>query len=266
MICIFCGKEFKHGKQIGGHIIRCKNNPNKIIGNKLTGKNLTTDHKNNVSIGRRKYLDENPDKIPYLLNHSSKKSWPEKFFEELIKNAGITGWVYNYPNGRYRYDFAFPELKIDIEIDGGTHQQENVIKMDKERDEFSTNDGWRVLRIDARNLYDEDRRIIVLYEIIKFLNDDRIFGLLECPKKIKKQSLPRGEKLKLINDEKYKLKVEQVRSSNINFLKFGWVQQVAEIVGITPQRINRWMKKYLPDIYENAFKSKRNKDRLQILK
>lgn len=50
--------------------------------------------------------------------------------------------------------------------------------------------------------------------------------------------------------------VLKVRNSNIDFSKFGWVGKVAQILNKKPQKINMWMKKYVPDIYENAFKRK----------
>ncbi len=125
------------------------------------GKKLSPEHKDKISKGRIKYLEENPDKVPYLINHSSKQSWPEKFFQKLLEDNEIAGWIYNYQCGIYSYDFAFPELKIDIEIDGATHQSEKVKAIDKRRDEYSKERGWKVLRIDAKELYQEDKEHIV---------------------------------------------------------------------------------------------------------
>lgn len=61
--------------------------------------------------------------------------------------------------------------------------------------------------------------------------------------------------------EKQKDKIEMVKNSNIDFIKFGWVQKVAELIKIQPQRVNRFMKKYLPDILEKAFKRGKNKNK-----
>lgn len=96
-----------------------------------------------------KYLTENPDRVPYLINHSSKKSYPEQVFENALVSSNITGWLYAYQHGIYEYDFAWPEQKIDVEIDGSTHLLENVKKIDIRRDEFSKNKGWIVLRFTA---------------------------------------------------------------------------------------------------------------------
>jgi 5-methylcytosine-specific restriction endonuclease McrA len=48
--------------------------------------------------------------------------------------------------------------------------------------------------------------------------------------------------------------IEMVRNSNIDFTKFGWVQKVANLIAKHPQKINKWMKKYLPDILEKSFR------------
>ena len=134
------------------------------------GKNHTLETKDKISKSRKKFLEENPSQVPYKLNHSSKQSWPEKFFQQLLEDNNIIGWVYNYQHGIYSYDFAFPEIKLDIEIDGATHQTAKVIEIDKRRDEYSRANGWKVLRIDAKELYVENKNHII-EQIKKKLNE-----------------------------------------------------------------------------------------------
>jgi very-short-patch-repair endonuclease len=106
--------------------------------------------KQKISRARIKYLNENPDKVPYLINHSSKQSYPEIIFENALKASGIKGWKYNFQIGLYQYDFAFLESKIDVEIDGATHNTDKVRKIDKRRDKFSNDNGWIVIRFPAQ--------------------------------------------------------------------------------------------------------------------
>jgi very-short-patch-repair endonuclease len=108
--------------------------------------------KQKISRIRIKYLQEHPDKVPYVINHSSKESYPEGIFRKALCSSGIIGWEQNYRNGIYEYDFAFPEQKLDIEIDGGTHLQEKVKKIDNRRDEWSRALGWTVVRFDAQRV------------------------------------------------------------------------------------------------------------------
>jgi very-short-patch-repair endonuclease len=105
--------------------------------------------KKKISDRRIAYLTANPDKVPYKINHSSKKSWPEQVFENALIASGIGGWKYAFQNGIYEYDFAFLDKKIDVEIDGGTHKSEKVKRIDKRRDEFSKSQGWTVIRFEA---------------------------------------------------------------------------------------------------------------------
>lgn len=112
----------------------------------------TEETKQKISKARIKYLTENPDKVPYLINHSSKQSYPERIFENALNSSGITGWIYAYQNGIYEYDFAWPELKIDVEIDGATHLSEKVKKIDARRDKFSQDNGWVVIRFTAEQV------------------------------------------------------------------------------------------------------------------
>ena len=44
----------------------------RLIGSQ-TNKPLSQEHKNKISISRIKFLKENPDQVPYLLNHYSKE-------------------------------------------------------------------------------------------------------------------------------------------------------------------------------------------------
>jgi len=98
------------------------------------------------------YLNNNPDEVPYRKFHNGEKSYPEMVFENALISNKIYGWEYDYPNGIYNYDFAFIDLKIDVEIDGGTHLQDDVIKKDKRRDEWSISNGWQVIRFTAKEV------------------------------------------------------------------------------------------------------------------
>jgi len=120
-----------------------------------TGRKLSDEVKKKISDARIKYLKENPDKVPYRLNHSSKMSYPEKVFQNALISSGITGWEYNFQNGIYAYDFAFEKQKIDVEIDGGTHLTDKVKQIDKRRDEFSRQQGWTVVRFTAKEVKED---------------------------------------------------------------------------------------------------------------
>ena len=128
------------------------NSEAQILSQTKTPRKVSEETKKKISLGRIKYLEDNPDKVPYLLNHSSKKSYPEKLFETALESSGITDYIYNYQNGIYQYDFAFPKFKLDVEIDGGTHLTEKVQKIDERRDKWSKERGWKVIRFTSTEI------------------------------------------------------------------------------------------------------------------
>ena len=148
--CTHCGREFE-GRGLGGHIIRCKQNPNRVHTNGLTGTKKTDAHRANLKVAMRRHFDANPHMIPYRLYHSSKRSYPEQLFARRLEEEGIP-FKAEYQNGRYTYDFAFPECKLDVEIDGNTHTLPHVQELDRRRDEWSRSQGWTVHRIPAAAL------------------------------------------------------------------------------------------------------------------
>lgn len=111
------------------------------------GKHLTQDEKDHLSRKRKEFLSKNPDKVPYIINHSSKMSYPEKYFIELFNKEGIE-LKYHHRINKYELDFCNLNSKLDIEIDGDQHYLDKRIhQSDIERDEYLTKLGWKILRI-----------------------------------------------------------------------------------------------------------------------
>lgn len=90
-----------------------------------------------------------------MLHRYRDKPWSEaeQKMHEILRRAGITGWIANYPcriAGRRRFlDIVFEEQGVVIEIDGyETHSAQNRAQF--ERDRFTANwltaRGWLVLR------------------------------------------------------------------------------------------------------------------------
>lgn len=155
--CKFCNRKFDKGVQLGGHTTYCHLNPKRLetiekVRKTSIGRTLTENSKKKISVARISYLLANPDKAPYIINHSSKKSYPEIIFENALNESNIKGWLYNYQQGLYSYDFAWPEYKIDVEIDGGTHTSAKVILIDERRDLYSKSNGWKVIRFTAKEI------------------------------------------------------------------------------------------------------------------
>lgn len=55
-----------------------------------------------------------------------------------------------HPTRKWRFDFAFPSVKVAIEIDGrGRHQTISGVRGDCEKHNEAIRMGWRVLRFPA---------------------------------------------------------------------------------------------------------------------
>lgn len=164
--CEFCKKLFIH-KPINSvtlHRKQCSMNPNKTQ-NRRTGTHHTEEQKKKISEARKKYLSEHPDKVPFKLNHSSKESYPEKYFREWLQKENIFS-EREYQVGLYTLDFAWPERKIYLEIDGSQHHLDWMIKHDEERTKKLFELGWiciqRIYWPDYQKLNLEERKNFLL--------------------------------------------------------------------------------------------------------
>lgn len=46
------------------------------------------------------------------------------------------------------------------------------------------------------------------------------------------------------------LRINKIKSSSIDFGKFGWVGKTARLLNMKPQKINQWMRRYMFDFYD----------------
>lgn len=112
-----------------------------------SGKTHTEETKEKISIARKEFLSEHPEKVPYVLNHSSITSYPEQYFIELFRKESID-LIHHYRISKYELDFCDLDRKVDIEIDGDQHYLDKRIKIsDAERDKYLVSNGWVVFRI-----------------------------------------------------------------------------------------------------------------------
>lgn len=172
--CQFCNESFVH-KPINSktlHEKQCLANPNRVP-NKNFGSHLSEEQKQKMSETMKKKIAEGSFVVPYKRNHSSKVSYPEQYFMEVFKE--LPGIKYNYQVGLYQLDFAWPEKKIYVEIDGEQHYADKkIIEHDKIRTEKLNDLGWTCLKrvrwSDFKKLKDE-QKIIYCKELISSLNE-----------------------------------------------------------------------------------------------
>jgi hypothetical protein len=160
--CKYCNLILENGLKLGGHIVNCKYDPNynekrnlklENLSNINKGKKHTDETKQKISKSRKEYLLNNPDKVPYLLNHSRNESYPEKYFGDIFEreNSDIKK---SLRIGLYELDFSIPNKKIDIEIDGNQHLIDipswkslatNVVARDKLKMNYAIANGYHII-------------------------------------------------------------------------------------------------------------------------
>lgn len=216
------------------------------------------EYRNKISTSRRKFLSDNPDKHPWK-NSSKFKSAPCEALKKYLTSRNIK-FVEEWqplPDRYFAIDIAFPDTKLGIEVNGNQHYDRDgsLRKYYKDRHDLITAAGWKLIELHYSSCYDESLLDLIInvgeqpdYSEYFKLREDRINA---------KRTLPRGEKNRIKTDEKWEPFKSVVENSNIDFGKFGWVSEVATLLNIKPQKVNGWMKRYLPDIYENkCFKRK----------
>lgn len=251
--CKYCGKEINGWKE-GGHVTWCDKNPNvENTRNKLKvssgAKRHSDETKKKISIGRKKFLDKHPDQVPYRLYHSSNKSWPEKTFEKYLTKYAISGWVYNYQFGRYSLDFAFPEWRLDVEIDGQTHNQTKVKNIDAERDIFLTKNNWTVIRFKAceirENVYECINKVLEFLKYPKLIEIPQEFLTKKYEKARKEENNKKFKEFRIKEKEElfiFRRKlIENIISEYGN--RYGIIQKIADAMHISHTAVRRICKK-----------------------
>lgn len=199
----------------------------------------------------------------------TERSYPEKYFSGcIIKNKLNEQYTIleQVQASKYTLDFVFVELKLDVEIDGSQHfYKKKVIESDKRRNEYLINNGWKVYRIAWSDMVKNSQKEI--NEFLDYLknihnNTNRFYKIedIKKEKKIYKKQKDYFDEIREKNILKNKPKVDLVLNSEIDFFKQGWVQKTSIIIGIQPQRVNKWMKRYMPEFYEKKCFKRQNRN------
>ena len=71
------------------------------------------------------------------------------------------------PIGQYIVDFFAPRARLVVEVDGSQHMGKNHLQRDKNRDQYLTGSGVKVLRFDSRVILTETDAVMeVIYRTI----------------------------------------------------------------------------------------------------
>ena len=181
---------------------------------------------------------------------------------ECLNRHNITGWVHHMQFSLYQLDFAFPEYKLCVEIDGPTHLLPKIIEKDRIRDEYLLANGWRTLRITAKDF--KNNPYDAINKILNELGEKQI----EIPQEFLNKKLVIHKKNELkekANRERIenKLKEREIlynkRREIIlqnNDYSNGWIVRLARKLNVTDNGFKRFIKHHMSDYYLLHFGNK----------
>ena len=173
--CPICGKIYKK-KGYPSHYYRIHSGNEYNFDKCAWNKGLTKENNNSIKNSSIKVKEnyKNGKNVPYwkgkhpgwyhINSDIKRRSYPEKFFIKVFQNYNIYSKydiIEKMPFGKYFLDFAFPEIFLDLEIDGNQHYRniENI-KHDKQRDIFVNQKGWNIIRIKWEDVCNDPQKEI----------------------------------------------------------------------------------------------------------
>lgn len=229
------------------------------------GKKLSAEMKAKISAGRKKYIEEHPEKNPALLRHSSHESYPEKYFRKWLKKENLFE-KQEFQISRYSLDFAWPDKKIYLEIDGGQHKLDWMIEHDNERTGYLNSLGWICIgRVDwpwYKTLSNKEKHKYLgslKNAIIKSKFIEKFISKKELENQKRQNlidagyvnSLGRAAPLKLLNNV-WQARLNQIIESNIDLTKYGWKEKVLSITGLTRRQLNDTIE-HFPEYFKDKY-------------
>lgn len=131
--CQYCGKVCSRECDLTRHEKFCQENPNKQI---WQGHKTSDETKKKLSEAAIKNLQGT--NCNWL---NKPKSYAEEYFDKIFITAEK-----QYRVNKYALDYAWPEKKVYIEVDGEQHYTEAGLEHDRIRTENLMNEGWKLLK------------------------------------------------------------------------------------------------------------------------
>lgn len=215
------------------------------------------------------YLQKKTGKTAWERRARKEMSYLENWFQEeviikhdLHKHHQI---ITEHCVKGYFIDFAFLDKMIAVEIDGRCHFDKNMNRRegDYKKDSCLSDEGWQVIRMNFFDIRKNPDDLIESFLKVLESSDQKSLDWIGQIRytEFKKNRIHKIKNISKIERQEEKTKknqekVDMILASSIDFKKFGWIQQVSKIVGISPQKTRAWMKKNLPNILENSFTRK----------
>lgn len=237
-----------------GDNLRSREDINKIISIKSSGRRHTEESKKKIGDSTKKWMKENPEKTAWRL---SNLSYPEKIFQNKLKELGLDR-KYQIVRERsfypYYIDFAFENQKIAVEIDGSQHENEDRKESDRKKDLLLTENGWRVLRFSAKKISRETLECFAILD--SYLGNEDvspgIFRYNDIKEIIKEKNyctcgkeIYKGCKLCVICEHLRQRKVQRPTYQQLlqEIQEFGYAA-TGRRYGVSDNSIRKWIKMY----------------------
>ena len=216
-----------------------------------TGHKMSAEARKKISEARKKYIKEH-NGIWWNSRSKCKKSYAEEWTKKILENeVKDNTFREEFHIGRWFLDFAWPEKKIGIEIDGAQHEWADRKKNDEEKDEYCKSQGWKILRLKWSDICNNTQPAI---QIIKefVLNAEIIdYDFKPKPKYIKKGYYH-------IPEETWQERKEKIINSGVDLTEYGWQTKVSKITGLTRRIIYKTVEHFKKEFETITFKRKSN--------
>lgn len=205
--------------------------------------------KDKLRQARLKYMKEHPEDTAW--RKRNEPSYPEKCFIKFLQEKEIDKMFLierEYSVFPYFIDFAFPDIKLAIEIDRSQHLQKDRKQKDKEKDKLLKSQGWSIIRF-TENIVKTDWDL--LYNTISpYLQGKTGYekvGILKSPK-VKEKAIRdvngKTEKQKLAYLNQRKVKNRPTKEELLELIKTKSFTSIGKTYGVTDNTIRSWCKDY----------------------
>ena len=266
-ICQYCNNVlYTTTGGIKGHERQCSKNPNRKLPDLSKYKSEEFRRQASERMKERHRLGL---AATFQSRKNMSHSYPENWLISVLKNDfnQIENIDYETERPFYRFflDFAWPEKRLCIEIDGELHRYEKQQNNDKEKDRLLKEDGWKELRLKWG--YINSNKVEAIKLIENFLNEtgDITIPLYKTKREIweeqhkenklngvLKDKSGRFNKNKLSEDQWLKRK-EIILNSDVDLTKLGWKSEVERKTELTRREIINTVN-HFPDLQEQTYK------------
>lgn len=218
---------------------------------------VSSEQKLVLSIKRKQYLNDNPDKHPWR-KHTKFKSVPCEKLKEWLKSKGIQ-FIEEFiiPNSKYNYalDIAFPDKQIGIEVNGNQHYSlDGTLKeYYQKRQNYLESLGWKIYQLHYSicfkigeienlipNILNSSTKITFNYDT--YIKNPKILKLYYCD--CGREKAIRAYKCMACHAIKMRKVIRPNKEELLDLIYTHPMIKLQEILGVSDNSIRKWCVSY----------------------